>query len=42
MNLRPSGLVALGLAESRQSCVELAGVAIVGEMASITRATAVV
>ena len=53
-SLRPSGLVALGLAESRQGCVrgvtlsreppklQQAGVAVVGKMASITRATAVV
>ena len=51
-NLRPSGLVALGLAESRQSCwwrctqpraaKATAGVAVVGKMASITRAAAVV
>ena len=52
-NLRPSGLVAFGLAESRQSYVRgaalsreptaTAGVAfLVGKMASITRATAIV
>ena len=51
-NFRPSGLVALGLAESRQSYVRFgtqpraakatAGVAVVGKMASITRATAIV
>ena len=51
-NLRPIGLVALGLAKSRQSYVRgvalsreppaIAGVAVVGKMAWITRATAVV
>ena len=53
-NLCPSGLVALGLAESRKSCVRgvalsrepskllQAGVTVVGKMASITCATAVV
>ena len=52
-NLRPSGLVALGLAESCQSirswrCTQpraataTAGVVVVGKMASVTRAAAVV
>ena len=49
-NLRPSGLVALGLAERRPSYVHsvalsaakaTAGIAVVGQTASITRATTV-